>query len=92
METKQSLSHETAKVSQLSIETNERFINLLNTLFSENKAQANDYVQAYWSVLQSSMCDENLEAHVRQNFVIDTQQNIETIHVLYSMFKELKIN
>lgn len=91
METKQSLSQETAKIPQLSIETNQRFINLLNKYFGENKGVAEDYEKSYWEVLQSSMCDTDLPPHVRQNFVIDTQQNIEAIHVLYSIFNELKI-
>lgn len=92
METKQSLSHETAKIPQLSIETQKRFIELLNSLFGENKATDKDYENTYWQLLKSSMCDNYLQDFNKQNFVEETKQNIESVQVLYSIFKELQTN
>ena len=91
METTKSLSHETAILPEFSLEGKTALINVLKSLFAENKAADVDIIDSYWSMLVSAMRDDESSDFVRQNYVLDTQQNIKTIKVLYSLFKELNI-
>lgn len=91
METKQSLSHETATLPEFSLEGKTALIDVLKTLFAENRAADVDYIENYWEMLNSAIRDSDPPPHIRQCYVLDTQQNIKTIKVLYSLFKELNI-
>jgi len=87
------LSHETAnQLTELSIESKTNLVNLLKFYFGDNKADDEYYIEQYWNTLTASMSCQETAPFQRQNFVLLTQEHIQAIKVLYSLFKELKLS